>query len=151
MIENDDIKRKNALQDGKEIEFYSQSYAAWFNTSMELDRNLLTISVGGIGFLLTVVNEMPKTIWHIIFFSWSVLGFLLCIVLVLCVFHANRKHIQDALMGQWAVDPRLEILDQFARITFGVAIICATFIGLSTTVNKFNLEGGKNVEETGKQ
>ncbi|EJL6332770.1 hypothetical protein NMR63_003370 [Vibrio cholerae] len=35
------------------IEFQSQSYASFYNTTLEKDKSILTLSVAGIGFLLT--------------------------------------------------------------------------------------------------
>jgi hypothetical protein len=42
--DNDDIKKK-------EIAFYTAGVTAWYNTSLEHDKSLFTLSAGGIGLL----------------------------------------------------------------------------------------------------
>ena len=38
------------------VEFQSQSYASFYNTTMEKDKSILTLSVAGIGFLVTLLQ-----------------------------------------------------------------------------------------------
>jgi hypothetical protein len=38
--------------DRKDVEHYASSVDAWYNTRLELDKSLLTLSAGGIGLFL---------------------------------------------------------------------------------------------------
>lgn len=51
------------------IEFQSQSYSSFYNTTMEKDKSILTLSVAGMGFLLTLL-QLAKNIsyFEFIFF-----------------------------------------------------------------------------------
>ncbi|TOF73932.1 hypothetical protein, partial [Vibrio parahaemolyticus] len=44
------------VQQLENIEFKSQSYASFYNTTLEKDKSILTLSVAGIGFLLTLLQ-----------------------------------------------------------------------------------------------
>ena len=42
----------------KQIEYYASCVNAWFNTKLERDRSLLTLSAGGIGLLITLLTTV---------------------------------------------------------------------------------------------
>ena len=46
------------LKQQKEVEFYATSVTAWYNTALERDRGLFTLSAGGIGLLLTLLTTV---------------------------------------------------------------------------------------------
>lgn len=55
-------KRLDAVNDAKQVEFYSQGVAAWFNSALEHDKSLLTLSVAGIGVLLALMQTVLDSV-----------------------------------------------------------------------------------------
>lgn len=56
-ISDQDLQRLYA------VEFKSQSYSSFYNTTMEKDKSILTLSVAGIGFLITLL-KLSDTLNH---------------------------------------------------------------------------------------
>ena len=46
------------VDDQKRVEFYSAGLTAWYNTRLEHDKSLLTLSAGGIGLLMTLMTTV---------------------------------------------------------------------------------------------
>ena len=73
-ISDQDLQRLYA------VEFKSQSYSSFYNTTMEKDKSILTLSVAGIGFLITLLKLSDSLEYYdMIFFSVAILGFLISI------------------------------------------------------------------------
>ena len=49
---------QNEIDEQKKIEFYAASVAAWYESSLEHDKSLLTLSAGGIGLLITLLTTV---------------------------------------------------------------------------------------------
>ena len=78
----------------KEIEYYSNSVNAWFNTRLERDKSILTISAGGLGLLITILTAfgVNNKVELIIFFL-AILCFLTAIILIVIVFTRNASYL----------------------------------------------------------
>lgn len=119
----------------KEVEFYSQSVNAWFNTRLEHDKSLLYLSSGAIGLLLTllVTRGIASNIILILYII-SLACFIICLIAVLVIFQRNATHLEDVINGKDSEDNTLTILDRVSASSFLLGIFMASIIGLSVAI-----------------
>ena len=130
--------RQNALSDAKEIEFHSQSVAAWFNTALERDKSLLTLSVAGVGVLVSMTQIAVDSVGSLLLYAGALLAFMVCLFSVLIIFQQNKTHIQAVLNGQNADDPLLEFLDSIAIFSFLMAMLLCVMLGICLAVTAYS-------------
>lgn len=124
---------------GKEIAFYAATLAAWTATRMELDRSKLTLSVAGIGLLVTVMTAVGvDTTADFILFIFATLFFAITIACVLYIFQRNSKYVKRIAKGDARSDEVLKCLDNFSSVSFFIAILCTMAIGLSQGLASIN-------------
>lgn len=125
------------------VEFKSQSYASFYNTSMEKDKSILTLSVAGIGFLVTLLN-FSKTIDYIDFslFIIAAISFLVSIYCVVTLFGKNADYIIDLTQDRDITlkEYKLRQLDKWAIRSFYLAIIVSIILGVSTSTSLIKQE-----------
>lgn len=131
----EDETEDNSFENGKKIEFYSQAWAAWFNSNLELDKSVLSISVAGIGFLVTTMKVLICSAWTLIFFFAASFMFLTAACSVLLIFRMNGNHIVNILSGKKNEGAVLKVLDIVVRVTFALAIVFSTALGMNSAVN----------------
>ena len=89
------------LKDKKEVEFYAANVEAWFNTRIEHDKSLLTLSAGGIGLLITLLTTVgASSIQILLLYGFAILFFLVCIISVLIIFKRNSDHLVNVVQGK---------------------------------------------------
>ncbi|MBL0679182.1 hypothetical protein [Aeromonas dhakensis] len=134
-ITEEDIRRLSL------VEFQSQSYASFYSTTMEKDKSILTLSVAGIGFLVTVLN-LSKTINYIHYglFVAAALLFLISIYCILTIFDKNADFIVDITQKRDVTlkTHKLKVLDSWAIKTFYLAILISTLLGIATSIALIN-------------
>ena len=121
----------------KRIEFYSQGVAAWFNTALERDKSLLTLSIAGLGLLLALMPTAVNSIAALILYYLAAFALLVCVLSVLLIFQRNKKHIQDVFNGATSDDIWLAVLDQVAMWSFMLGVLCCAIIGISSTTSTY--------------
>ncbi|MCD2451675.1 hypothetical protein GO003_014870 [Methylicorpusculum oleiharenae] len=140
------------INEKKELAFYAAGVSAWLNTSMEHDKSLLTLSAGGIGILLTLIRTVgihsPETL---VLYVGAIIGFLICLVVVLVIFKKNRTHIEQVLKGHQSSDSNLAFLDNVATGSFGIGALLSTIIGISSAIQTYTIEVTKMTTESSKQ
>lgn len=126
----------------KDVEFYSATVNAWYNSALEHDKSLLTLSVGGIGFLITILTTIGVSgSFQLVLYAIAILMFGICLITILRIFNANKIYLKNILLNiVQANDPKLKKLDTIAFRSFIIAIIISAFIGLSTALHTFNKE-----------
>ena len=144
------IDRQNALNDSKAAEFYSQGVAAWFNTALERDKSLLTLSVAGVGVLVSMTQIAVDSIGSLLLYTGALLAFIFCLFFVLMIFKQNKKHIQDVFNGRATEDPLLEFLDSGAIFSFLIAILLCVTLGIYSAVAAYNDKESKMTKEKAK-
>lgn len=116
------------------IEFKSQSYASFYNTSMEKDKSILTLSVAGIGFLVTLLN-LSTTISRIDYalFILAAIAFLVSIYSIVTTFGKNADYILDLVQDKDVTikEYKLKVLDKLAISSFYIAIVSSILLGIS--------------------
>lgn len=123
----------------EEVEFYSAGVNAWYNSALEHDKSLLTLSAGGIGLLITILTTVGiKTYYALILYSLAIVCFIICLIAVLLIFSGNRKHIVEVFQGRDSLDdPYLVRLDKVAFWTFVAGVVLTALIGITTAFNQF--------------
>ncbi len=123
----------------KNIEFHSQSVNAWYMSSLERDKSILTISSGGIGVMITLLTTTGiNSYLTFSFFCLSIFFFLISILVIINVFGLNKKYITDVLSGDNVDDTKINFLDKIAIISFILGIIFTIIIGITVAVDKLN-------------
>lgn len=150
-----DQKRLEELTDKKDVEYYTQSVNAWYNTSLEHDKSLLALSAGGVGLLITLLTAIGvSSAEGLVLNICAILCFVTSLIAVLRVFKLNRSYIEAILSGTAAKrDPILGRLDQVAIFAFGLGAIFTAIIGISAAFqsysNKEKVMANDEVKKTG--
>ncbi len=136
------------LQQYKEIEYYASILQAWQNTRMELDKNILTLSSGAIGLLVTFINTFGvKTQCQIILYIISIGAFLIAIISSLIIFNNNAKYLEKIIQDHsYTNDPILDFLDKMLIATFIIGIIGTILLSIISISNQ--KKGGQMSEKT---
>ena len=125
----------------KSIEYFSAGVAAWYNTALEHDKSIFSLSAGGIGLLVTLLTTGgPSTSVVLGLYIAAIASFLVSLVTILIVFRLNRSHIEKVLKstGPDAVkDQILSGLDLLALVGFGLGALFAAAIGIAAAVSSY--------------
>ncbi|CAN7571319.1 hypothetical protein LJR039_004052 [Pseudorhodoferax sp. LjRoot39] len=117
----------------KNVEFYAAGVNAWYNTSLEHDKSIFSLSAGGIGLLITLITTIGlSSAWLKFLYIAAIVCFLSSLISVLVIFRRNRKHIENVFVNtQPAEDALLKALDLTAIVAFGTGAAFASAIGVS--------------------
>lgn len=139
----------------KEVEFYAGGVTAWYNTRIEHDKSLLTLSAGGVGLLITLITTIGvSSAEGLVLYILAMFSFVVCLGAILIIFKKNSVHIEDALKSEMPLsDPLLAKLDNIAILAFAAGIIFSSVIGVSAAINsysnKVNAMANENKQKTG--
>ena len=123
----------------KEIQYYASSVNAWFNTSLEHDKSILTLAAGGIGLLITLLTTQGlASAEALVLYVGAITSFLVALISVLVVFRRNRTYIEHVLAGKASEnDPVLAKADLIALYAFGVGVFFTAVIGIATAIQTY--------------
>lgn len=128
------------LHDLKSVEYYSASVTAWYNTHLEHDKNLLTLSAGGIGLLITLLTTggVPSA-EGLVLYIIALCCFVICLGSVLAIFKQNGKYVEALVKGEpCPPNPVLQRLDSVAIYSFVAGIVFAVVIGISAAITSYS-------------
>ena len=131
------------MHDAKQVEWYSQATGAWFSTSMEHDKSILTLSVAGIGVLIGLMQTAIDSVCALLIYIAALVAFLTCIVLVLIIFKKNKDYILAAINDSAANDKLLGTLDFGTSVSFFVAVFLSAILGLSSAITTYSERSNK--------
>ena len=136
--------KQESINDSKEIEFYSNSVNAWFNTKLERDKSILVISAGALGLLITLLTAfgVNNKMELLIFFA-AIFCFMIAIIIMIVVFNRNASYLEKLNQGNDSNDSLLFLLDKIGFLSFIFGIIFTFLIGCYLLVSSLN----KNMEE----
>lgn len=128
------------IEHQKAIEYYASSVNAWFNTSLEHDKSLFTLSAGGIGLLITLLTTVGlSSAEALVLYICAIVSFVISLLAVLAVFKRNRTHIEEIISGKnTTTDPLLTKLDSTALFAFGIGVLFTAIIGISAAINSYS-------------
>ena len=140
------------INEKKEVAFYTAGITAWYNTSLEHDKSLFTLSAGGIGLLMTLIRTVGVlSAETLILYIAAMISFLICLVSVLVIFKKNRSHIEQVFQGKQEADHSLTILDNVAILSFGIAVLFSAVIGISSAISSYTTKVKQMANENNKQ
>lgn len=139
---------QNDLNDSKQVEFFSQGVAAWFNSALEHDKSLLSLSVAGIGFLISIMQVSVDSVFTLVIYVSAIFSFLVCIVSILMIFKRNKKHILDVFSGETDDDSILNILDSTASFSFLTAMLLSAILGIFSAITTYIDRGNKMANDS---
>lgn len=124
----------------KRVEYYAATVNAWYNSTLEHDKSLLTLSTGGIGILITILTTVGISyICQIILYFSSIFSFLICLFTILKIFKENKTYLENIIKGSALLDdPKLKNLDNIANYSFFIGIIFSAIIGFSTAFHSYD-------------
>ena len=126
------------LKQHKEIQYYASILQAWQSTNMELDKNILALSSGAIGLLVTFINIFGiKTQCEIILYILSIGAFLIAIISSLMIFKYNAKYLEKIIQhSDNKNDPILGFLDKILVKAFVIGIIGTILLSIVSITNQ---------------
>lgn len=130
----------SSIDEQKKVAYYSAAVTAWFTTSLEYDKSLLTLSAAGIGLHLTLLTTVGlKSAEGLVLYIGAILCFAASLLAVLRVFRLNQKHIEDIVSSKTTgTDPVLARLDLFAIVSFGVGVVLTAIVGISAAIYSYS-------------
>lgn len=133
-MEDDDLRKQ------KEVEFYAAGAAAWYNTSLEHDKSLLTLSMASVGLLITPLTmDGIDSIWRLVLHLLAMLSFIICLSAILFIFKKNGDRIVAIInTDAQSPDPLLAKLDKIAIYAFAAGIVFSAAIGVLATFHAYS-------------
>jgi len=132
------------VEKNKYVEFYSQSYASFYNTTMEKDKSILAVSAGGIGFLITLINFSKEIeIFEYIVFLFAALSFIVAIFTIIHIFGKNAEYIIALTTESNDCDEKeckLKILDKIATYAFYSGVALSLILGVTLSYKNIRME-----------
>lgn len=132
-----ELANQNNVQQ-QQIEFYAASVAAWYNSALEFDKSMFTLSAGGIGLLVTMMAEV-KTTAMLHLYVTAIFFFIACICLLLVVFRKNMGYLIQVAQRQQADSSLLRALDAGAAIMFAIGVALTVTVGVLAAMQKLNV------------
>lgn len=134
------------MEIAKYVEFNSQSYASFYNTKLEKDKSILTLSVAGLGFLVTFTNFAEKLgVFSYCAFILAAFAYLTCIYHVVTIFEKNASYIIEITTDsgkEGELEVQLKKHDKIVIRSFYIGIFLSLALGISTSVQS-QLKGPK--------
>ena len=122
----------NEQEDSKDADFRSVVRSAWVETKMERDRTIVTISVGAIGLLVTLLTTVGiKTPWTAWLYMGALAGFALAATCSIIIFDRNSAYLEKVLQGSTSKSKLLGSLDRIMLLFFGLGVILTILIGVT--------------------
>lgn len=92
---------ENSLYNEKSVAYYTESVAAWYQTKLERDKSILTISAGTIGLMITLscsfLGDNSFSWAAFILFLISTIFFAVTIVCSIIIFNKNADYIEHVI------------------------------------------------------
>ncbi len=130
-LEKKKEKREENMQ--KRVARYQTLFAAWTENSIEIDKQLLTLSTAALG-LLVFIHEDLKGAWEKFFLICASILFIGTIIMILRTFYISRKYIGSVLNEndknnaekidtEEKLNDKSKRLDIFSLYTFGFGVL----------------------------
>lgn len=132
----------------EEVAFYAGMVAAWFNSKLERDKSLLTLSAGGIGLLITLLTSFGvSSSLALIIYMLAMLCFVVSAVSAIFIFEQNTKHLERVHREEEEKSKLLSALDTVIVWSFLLGVVLSMAIALSYGIDHLRHEGGKVMTE----
>ncbi len=121
----------------------------WIDISIETDRQLLTLSTGGIGLIAAFITT--KGVGSFGQMSLLILACLFFLVTLTCTFfilHLNKKHIACVMAGESSSNSLLGFLDRASVISFSIGVILATMFAFNVANTDLEQKSKESTSKT---
>lgn len=137
----EDLNRKLDEQSNKSVAYYQALISAFMESRMELDRQMITISVAALGFLLTFSEKLIFNSGMITLLLITLFLFTGTTLYLLFIFSKNSA-LSIAVINEKdeeakKLEVELGVHDKNIRVIFGAGIICTVILFIFFI---FNLE-----------
>lgn len=127
------------IADQKDVEFHSQTLNAWYATSLEYDKSLLTVSSAAAGLIVSFLTTKNISSELIIYSCIiALIFFIAAIICILFVFRRNKNYIFKVLEGHEGLDKVLKYLDLAVLIFFASGVVLSGFVGITAAIQLFD-------------
>lgn len=135
-----DDRLKNNSNNLKDIEYYSQSVHAWYLSSLEMDKSILTFSMAGLGFLITLITTgFIDRLCSFIFFIIAAVSFLITVVMVIWIFSLNKAYLECVIHERDCSYLGLGTKDTIAVVSFLLGVVFSIVLALLVAIPKINI------------
>ncbi|CAJ3488059.1 hypothetical protein [Burkholderia pseudomallei] len=123
----------------RDVAFYAAALDAFYATSLEYDKSILTLAAGGLGLLVTLLTTVGLTsLVELVAYLLGIVAFTVTLGLLLWTFLLNKSHIIAVVGGDDELSTRqLKVIDRISKATFGAGIVCAAVVGVLTAINSY--------------
>ena len=123
--------------DPKDVEYYAAQANAWFQSSLERDKSLLSLSTAGIGVLIALLTrDGTRTPIEAVLFILALLAFTVCALVILAIFSKNQAHLEAEIHKTTnGVESHLKMLDKTALFSFGAGLSLSLVIGIFAAIS----------------
>jgi predicted outer membrane lipoprotein len=131
----DQAKKAEEEHKKQQLAHYAATVTAWFNTKMEHDKSLLTLSSAAIGVLVTLVTKFTiQSYAAMSLFVAALACFVICVIAVLAIYKRNSTHLVNLIHSDEENDAWLSFFDWTSLTTFLLGIILASAFGILMAV-----------------
>lgn len=122
-----DAAASREVRQEKDVAFYGAVVNAWIGTKMEFDRSLLTMSLAGIGVVVTLLTTVGmSSLFALVTFLIAAVAFTAVLGLCLAIFWSNAEFLEALASGGGSEgDRRTRRLGAWATGLFAVGIVSA--------------------------
>ena len=138
------FEREMREYEGKNIQHYAVNLAAWFNTKLEKDKSIITISSAAVGLLVTIITAKGvQSLCQVTFYLFSFIGFLTAIITSIQTLDQNAEQVRRDITNEGNINTQLRRNDIIVSMAFYAGIIFTTLVGISYGVNQYIKETGE--------
>ena len=133
--------QKKSIEDQKKVAFYAAAVTAWFATSLEHDKSLLTLSAAGIGLHLTLLTTVGiRSTEALVLYIFAIICFAASLLIVLGMLDRNKKYIERIVRSEdiTKTDISLARMDASAKFIFGLGVFCTAIVGISAAIFSYS-------------
>lgn len=122
-----------SVEDQKKVAFYGSMVEAWIATRMEKDRTLLTLSVGGVGLLATLLTTVgASSRCELLLYGLAGASFIGAAICAISIFEGNARHLREVITKNVSGDdPSLVRRDTILFLLFLAGVVFTAFVGAS--------------------
>lgn len=124
----------------KQVEYYAASVTAWYQTQLEHDKQIITLSAAGIGLLVTLMTAVGiRTIDGLLLYVFAFMFFVLAIFNTVMIFKQNATLIEEIISESQPVsEKKLNNLDFKSIYSFFLGVLFTIAIAFSTAIHSYN-------------
>ncbi|MFB6230432.1 MAG: hypothetical protein ABEL04_04675 [Salinibacter sp.] len=120
------------LPDEQETAFLRE---AWVTAQMARTTKILTLSVGAIGFLVTLLTTFGATGPQLVIYGLAALAFGCALIASVVILERNPKKIEEVFAGKRERDSVMDTTDWVRVICFGLGVTLTAVIGIMYAIN----------------